>query len=302
VGLDAAHPRAHNLAQIETSPTRKGLISAMSSTPKMRLPLLAAPAAEVPALLPPPPGPGGEELRVGDVARLAGKTVRALHLYEELGILEPTLRSKGGFRLYNHDAVRRVPAASTRARGQQRHHPLRSAGGRGDDPLPQPRHDAFWQRSRPAATTSTAGKPKRPSSSPASRSRRSSAPHRQGDRLHLGCDGVQQPRDQGRRPLQREEGQAHHHRGQPSTRRCSTLATRSSATASRSPTSTSDSDGRMISTCRRGHPPRHPPGQRDVRQQRDRHGPARRRDRRAVQREGCALPLRRRAGPRPMCR
>lgn len=51
---------------------------------------------------------GGEELRVGDVARLTGKTVRALHLYEELGLVEPSLRSKGGFRLYNLDAVERV--------------------------------------------------------------------------------------------------------------------------------------------------------------------------------------------------
>ncbi len=50
----------------------------------------------------------GEELRVGDVARLTGKTVRALHLYEELGLVEPTLRSKGGFRLYNQSAVQRV--------------------------------------------------------------------------------------------------------------------------------------------------------------------------------------------------
>jgi DNA-binding transcriptional MerR regulator len=45
---------------------------------------------------------------VGDVARLTGKTVRALHLYEEMGLVEPTLRSKGGFRLYDEDAVVRV--------------------------------------------------------------------------------------------------------------------------------------------------------------------------------------------------
>jgi len=74
---------------------------------KTRLPL-APVLAEVPALLPPAPRPGGEELRVGDVARLTGKTVRALHLYEEMGLVEPTLRSKGGFRLYGDDAVRRV--------------------------------------------------------------------------------------------------------------------------------------------------------------------------------------------------
>lgn len=84
-----------------------------SPPPKTRLPLAAVdPEGEVPALLPPASlyrdGALGEELRVGDVARLTGKTVRALHLYEELGLLEPTLRSKGGFRLYSGDAIRRV--------------------------------------------------------------------------------------------------------------------------------------------------------------------------------------------------
>lgn len=47
-------------------------------------------------------------LRVGDLAKRTGKTVRALHLYEELGLLEPSLRSKGGFRLYDRDSELRV--------------------------------------------------------------------------------------------------------------------------------------------------------------------------------------------------
>ncbi len=47
-------------------------------------------------------------LRVGDLARLTNKTVRALHLYEELQLLEPLERSKGGFRLYAGDSVTRV--------------------------------------------------------------------------------------------------------------------------------------------------------------------------------------------------
>src|SRR4029450_5204151 len=47
-------------------------------------------------------------LRVGDLARLTGKTVRAIHLYEELGLLKPTTRSSGGFRLYESGAVDRV--------------------------------------------------------------------------------------------------------------------------------------------------------------------------------------------------
>lgn len=50
----------------------------------------------------------GKPLRVGDLARVTGKTVRALHLYEELQLLEPLERSKGGFRLYAADSVTRV--------------------------------------------------------------------------------------------------------------------------------------------------------------------------------------------------
>ena len=47
-------------------------------------------------------------LRVGDLARLTGKTVRAIHLYEEQGLLQPTTRSSGGFRLYDPSAVERM--------------------------------------------------------------------------------------------------------------------------------------------------------------------------------------------------
>ncbi|MCG5052310.1 MAG: MerR family transcriptional regulator [Myxococcales bacterium] len=46
-------------------------------------------------------------LKVGDLARRTGKTVRAIHLYEELGLLTP-IRSKGGYRLYPVRAVDRV--------------------------------------------------------------------------------------------------------------------------------------------------------------------------------------------------
>lgn len=47
-------------------------------------------------------------LRVGELAQQTGKTVRALHLYEELGLLEPGHRSKGGYRLYTADSIVRV--------------------------------------------------------------------------------------------------------------------------------------------------------------------------------------------------
>ena len=51
---------------------------------------------------------GSQYLRVGDLARQTGKTVRAIHLYEEHGLLEPATRSSGGFRLYHPAAVERV--------------------------------------------------------------------------------------------------------------------------------------------------------------------------------------------------
>ncbi len=47
-------------------------------------------------------------LKVGDLARATGKTVRAIHLYEELGLLQPATRSSGGFRLYDPVAAERV--------------------------------------------------------------------------------------------------------------------------------------------------------------------------------------------------
>ena len=61
-----------------------------------------------PELLAPERGSGRELIRVGDLARITGKTVRAIHLYEELGLLQPATRSSGGFRLYEPAAAERV--------------------------------------------------------------------------------------------------------------------------------------------------------------------------------------------------
>jgi DNA-binding transcriptional MerR regulator len=47
-------------------------------------------------------------LRVGDLARAAGKTVRAIHHYENVGLLKPHKRSKGRYRLYAPEAVARL--------------------------------------------------------------------------------------------------------------------------------------------------------------------------------------------------
>ena len=56
----------------------------------------------------PDTGLPGKLLRIGELARRSGKTVRALHLYEEMDLLQPAHRSPGGFRLYHPSAVERV--------------------------------------------------------------------------------------------------------------------------------------------------------------------------------------------------
>lgn len=66
-------------------------------------------SSSLPSQAPASPGtPNSTLLRVGDIAKATGKTVRAIHLYEELGLLRPATRSSGGFRLYDHSAVDRV--------------------------------------------------------------------------------------------------------------------------------------------------------------------------------------------------
>jgi len=51
---------------------------------------------------------GNGLLLVGEVAKATGKTVRAIHLYEDMGLLKPQDRSKGRYRLFLPDAVVRV--------------------------------------------------------------------------------------------------------------------------------------------------------------------------------------------------
>ncbi len=77
----------------------------------------------LPVILTPPVMPGVEPsppsvddvhasaeglMQVGDLARECGKTVRAIHLYEELGLVRPAARSKGRFRLYGREALLRI--------------------------------------------------------------------------------------------------------------------------------------------------------------------------------------------------
>ena len=47
-------------------------------------------------------------IRVGDLASAAGLTVRALHHYEEIGLLNPSARTPAGHRLYGAGSVERL--------------------------------------------------------------------------------------------------------------------------------------------------------------------------------------------------
>jgi MerR family transcriptional regulator, copper efflux regulator len=85
------------------------------------LPLLPTHEHEVLSILrlaPAPPESGAELvdrgddgerlLQVGDLAKATGKTVRAIHHYEEVGLLQPHARSKGRYRLYDQAALTRM--------------------------------------------------------------------------------------------------------------------------------------------------------------------------------------------------
>ena len=45
---------------------------------------------------------------IGEVARLAGITVRALHHYDEIGLLTPAERRDNGYRGYSEDDITRL--------------------------------------------------------------------------------------------------------------------------------------------------------------------------------------------------
>ena len=47
-------------------------------------------------------------LQIGDVAERTGLSLRSVRYYEEVGLLPPAERSRGGFRLYTDAAVERL--------------------------------------------------------------------------------------------------------------------------------------------------------------------------------------------------
>src|SRR5437763_16290948 len=50
----------------------------------------------------------GEGLKVGELARRTGLTVRTLHHYDEIGLLRPSLHTESGHRLYTAADVARL--------------------------------------------------------------------------------------------------------------------------------------------------------------------------------------------------
>lgn len=53
-------------------------------------------------------GHNGRLMRIGDLARKAGTTMRTIRYYEQLGLIAPATRTKGGFRLYEEDDLRKL--------------------------------------------------------------------------------------------------------------------------------------------------------------------------------------------------
>lgn len=48
------------------------------------------------------------KLKIGELAKRSGLTVRALHHYDNIGLLSPSARSDAGYRLYNRDDIARL--------------------------------------------------------------------------------------------------------------------------------------------------------------------------------------------------
>lgn len=51
---------------------------------------------------------GGDVLQIGEVADRLGLSLRTIRYYEELGLVTPSARSPGGFRLYSEGDVKRL--------------------------------------------------------------------------------------------------------------------------------------------------------------------------------------------------
>lgn len=53
----------------------------------------------------------GEHIQIGEVAERTGLSLRTIRYYEEVGLVTPSARSQGGFRLYAESDVARLTLA-----------------------------------------------------------------------------------------------------------------------------------------------------------------------------------------------
>ncbi len=53
-------------------------------------------------------GEASRLLQVGELAELSGKTVRAVHHYEDIGLIKPVGRSAGGYRMFSTETLTRI--------------------------------------------------------------------------------------------------------------------------------------------------------------------------------------------------
>ncbi|WP_150239558.1 MerR family transcriptional regulator [Nocardiopsis quinghaiensis] len=52
--------------------------------------------------------PGAQHMQIGEVAERTGLSLRTIRYYGEVGLVEPSARSRGGFRLYTEADVERL--------------------------------------------------------------------------------------------------------------------------------------------------------------------------------------------------
>lgn len=50
----------------------------------------------------------GQLMKIGDLARRAGTTLRTVRYYEQMGLIAASDRTKGGFRLYSEDELEKL--------------------------------------------------------------------------------------------------------------------------------------------------------------------------------------------------
>jgi MerR family transcriptional regulator, copper efflux regulator len=54
------------------------------------------------------PDQSGRPMQIGEIAERTGMSLRTLRHYDEIGLLTPSLRSDGGYRLYTADDLARL--------------------------------------------------------------------------------------------------------------------------------------------------------------------------------------------------